>query len=192
MEKLKVNKIYIFDDASEGKKTDITTKKLDSLKEKGFWKEYLMRSENEGIEAYIRGKKYINGVWGDIGNDNEIGFNTFTNNKLNDVLTDALSSSDTAILIDYYLVDNPTGETEETALVYLRKTLEKRIKQMSEHKVRILFFSQWPNPKMIRTIREINNPNVYYTKLDFRSDIEEVTFVLEEFFRIVRINESEE
>lgn len=189
---MNINKIYIFDDASEGEKTKKIIDKINLLIQENFWNDYLAVPILEGLEIYIRDKKYQNGVWGNIEGGNVIGDNDFTDNLLNSVLNNALESLETAILIDYYLIDNPTGDTQENALTFIKDTLKRRIRQMSEHKVRILFYSAWPNPQMTRTIQEIQNPNIYYTKLDFRSSVDIVEFDLEEFFRNVRINEGEE
>ena len=191
-EQIKFKKIFLFDDASEGGKTDIIMKQLDLL-QKDFLRNFLEEGNMDSFEAYVYDNIIKDGSLTKTSiSDQLIGENDYTKKILRDTLNTAINNKDEAniiILIDYYLVDIPTGDSDKTSLKFIKDILKNKRDKMYEKQIRILFYSAWPNPKMVRDIRKLDNKNLYYTQLDFRYETEIIQYDLEEFFRAVSITE---
>ena len=186
---LKLNKIYLFDDANESSKEDRIIKKLKRLM-KDFFVDYLDPTTTDPFEVYVGGQVYMNNDWQLINNGNDrIGYTEYTKELLKDKLKKAFSKQDSVLLIDYYLVDNPIGDNVETAFNYLKRMLIMNKKNLTDNRVRILFYSAWPNPNMGKDIRELEIPNIYCSRIDFTNDIEIIKYNFKEFFRVVSIKE---
>lgn len=180
-----LHKIYLIDDASEGNLTTEMKEKLDFLNNEHFFQNYLSKDPPGEFEAFVGNCHYHNNEW-ITKNDNEtIGNNEYTKKVLKEIFVEALSFDNTIILIDYYFIDNPTDETEVTALSFIEKELRNQIETMKTNRTRVLFYSSWPSKKMIEKIRRIENPMVYYSSIDFQRENTVVRFDLREFFRVV-------
>lgn len=180
-----LSKIYLIDDASAGNLTNHYVEKLKLLQKNRFWDKYFSKGIPVEFEAFVRDSYYQNGNWEQKSRDESIGNNQYTKDFLNAKFKEALGLYNTIMLIDYYLIDNPTDETDVNALNYLREELTKNNKKMVDQRTRILFYSSWPSEKMIREIRKLKNQNIYYSGLDFQNEIDVISFDIEEYFRSV-------
>ncbi|MBR4342115.1 MAG: hypothetical protein IKP88_05375 [Lachnospiraceae bacterium] len=180
-----LSKIYLIDDASEGNLAENMKDKITTLSNEHFFQNYLSEDSANKFEAYIANYHYQNMAWNTKSASETIGNNEYTKDVLKAILEEALGMDNTIILLDYYFIDNPTDDTEVTALNFIKTILTDNIESMKNQRTRVLFYSSWPSKKMVEDIRRIENPNVYYSSIDFQRENDIVRFDLREFFRVV-------